>query len=98
MTLTHTPPRGHIATEASPPPWRPEYPDSTVTIPQLSRKSIAKVWATAAIPMGVLSWVVAPIVARSLDGEHAFLRALLLCMTAGLIWQFVLVMALVRRE
>jgi uncharacterized protein len=98
MSFTETLPRAHHAVEVSPPPWRPEYPDSTVTIPQYSRRSIVAVWAAAAIPMGVLSWVVAPIVARSLDGEFGLVRALLASLTVGLVWQFVLVMALVRRE
>jgi membrane protease YdiL (CAAX protease family) len=47
--------------------------------------------------MGVLAWVVAPLVAGRLDGPLALPRALLALLTVGLIWQFVLVV-LVYRE
>ena len=55
-------------------------------------------WAAAAVPMGVLSWVVAPAVAAHLDGPLPFARALIVCMAVGLVWQFVLVVALVAGE
>jgi len=48
--------------------------------------------------MAVLAWVVAPLLAALLPGDEAFLKALLLCITAGLIWQFVLTLILTRRE
>jgi membrane protease YdiL (CAAX protease family) len=69
-----------------------------VPLPQYSRKRVLGTWAAAALPMGVLSWGVAPLLAQSLHGPTALLRALIVCITAGLVWQFVLVLALVRRE
>jgi membrane protease YdiL (CAAX protease family) len=46
----------------------------------------------------VLAWVVTPLVARELSGPAPQARALILALTAGLVWQFVLVAILVRRE
>ncbi|MEA2284491.1 MAG: protease family protein [Solirubrobacteraceae bacterium] len=67
-------------------------------VPQLRLGQILAVWAAAAVPMGLLAWVVAPIVAGHLDGAATLPRALIMTLTAGLAWQFVLVMILVRRE
>lgn len=69
-----------------------------VVIPQYSRSQVAKVWAAAALPMAAAAWVVTPVMATVLDGPTAFPRALILSLTLGVIWQFVLVMGLVRRE
>jgi uncharacterized protein len=65
---------------------------------QYSLRQICGVWAAAALPMAALAWLVAPALARILDGATAWPRALLLCMTAGLVWQGGLVLSLVRRE
>src|SRR5215217_6127527 len=65
---------------------------------QYSLAQILAVWAAAALPMGALAWVVAPLVADQLDGPLALPRALLALLTVGLIWQFVLVVVLVYRE
>ena len=65
---------------------------------QYSLVQILAVWAAAALPMGVLAWVVAPLVAGQLDGPAPLIRTLLALLTVGLIWQFVLVMVLVYRE
>jgi membrane protease YdiL (CAAX protease family) len=67
---------------------------------QYSLAQILAVWAAAAIPMAVLAWVVAPLLGALLAGDErtSFAKALLLCITAGLIWQFVLTLILVRRE
>jgi uncharacterized protein len=67
-------------------------------IPQYSLRKILAVWAAAALPMGLLAWVLAPWLADRLDGPNQLPKALLLCLTAGLIWQFVLVVVLVARE
>ena len=48
--------------------------------------------------MGVLAWIVAPWLRDQLGGDEPFAQALLICLTAGLIWQFVLVLILIRRE
>jgi CAAX protease family protein len=67
-------------------------------LPQYSRRKIAGVWAAATLPMGLLSWVAAPWLADRFDGPGQLTKALLLCLTAGLVWQFVLVLGLVARE
>jgi uncharacterized protein len=65
---------------------------------QYSLAQVLAVWAAAAVPMAVLAWVVAPLLGGLLAVEAAFIKALLLCLTVGLVWQFVLTMILVRRE
>jgi uncharacterized protein len=71
-----------------------------VEIPQYGRWAILAIWAAAALPMAALSWLVAPAVAGLLAGEAnvPLVKALTASMTAGLIWQFVLVVTLVARE
>jgi membrane protease YdiL (CAAX protease family) len=65
---------------------------------QYSLAQILAVWAAAAVPMAALAWVVAPWLAARLGGPLALPRALLVLLTLGLIWQFVLVLLLVHRE
>ena len=89
MTITEVP----ITSVPATAPVRPE-PE----LPQLTRRRVLAIWAMAALPMAVLSWVVAPILARRFDGDAAWPQALLVALTFGLVWQGVLVMALVRRE
>jgi membrane protease YdiL (CAAX protease family) len=74
--------------------------ESAVDIPQSSRRAIVAVWAAAALPMAVLAWLVAPVLAPHLggDGNVPMFKALFSCLTAGLAWQFVLVLILVARE
>jgi hypothetical protein len=50
--------------------------------------------------MAALAWLVAPALADRLSGEGnlPLSKALLLCITVGLIWQFVLVVILIWRE
>jgi membrane protease YdiL (CAAX protease family) len=77
-------------------------PAGALAAGQYSLAEIMTIWAAAAIPMAVLGWVVAPAVGDSIDfgvGEanrEIFARAVFL--TLGLIWQFGLVLILVRRE
>jgi uncharacterized protein len=91
VDVTHAP-------EARVSPPAPRGPE--VEIPQYRRSAIVGIWAAAALPMGALSWVVAPAVAQRLSGEAnvPLVKALTLLLTAGLIWQFVLVVLLVARE
>jgi CAAX protease family protein len=72
----------------------------SVEIPQYSILKILAVWAAAALPMAALAWLVAPALEDSFGGAEnvPLVKALLICLTAGLIWQFVLVVVLVRRE
>jgi membrane protease YdiL (CAAX protease family) len=73
---------------------------SAVEIPQYSRRKIMAIWAAAALPMAALSWLVAPALADrfSGDGIVPMAKALIICLTFGLVWQFVLTMALVWHE
>src|SRR3954447_19197698 len=61
---------------------------------QYSLAEILGVWAAAAIPMGVLAWVVAPLLRDQLGVPEPLAKALLILLTLGLIWQFVLVLIL----
>jgi membrane protease YdiL (CAAX protease family) len=66
---------------------------------QYSLVKILAIWAAAALPMGILGWVVYP--ALTPDRLTNPLRAgviRVLLMTAGLVWQFVLAMIIVYRE
>jgi uncharacterized protein len=47
--------------------------------------------------MAILSWIIAPAIANG-DGIENLVRPLIACLTAGLIWQFVLAIALVGYE
>ena len=73
---------------------------SKFAIPQYGLGRIFAVWAAAALPMGVLAWLVAPAVKDSFagTGNVPMFKALMVCLTAGLVWQFVLVAILVGRE
>jgi CAAX protease family protein len=79
---------------------RAEEADRYAGIEQYSLVRILGVWAVAALPMGVLAWIVAPALADRLSGEGdvPMLKALLLALTAGSIWQFALVVGLVWSE
>jgi uncharacterized protein len=82
----------------TPPPGQPEAP--AVVVPQYRLGGVLAVWAAAALPMAALAWLVAPVVADRLTGPGyvPMVKALLACLTVGLIWQFVLVLLLVGRE
>jgi membrane protease YdiL (CAAX protease family) len=71
--------------------------ERAITVTQYSKKGIFMIWASAAIPMATLSWIVAPAVADGSDIE-SMIRPLLACMTIGLVWQFILAMGLVGYE
>lgn len=77
---------------------RPARPAEGRALPQLGLFGVFAIWAAAAIPMGLLAWVAAPLLADQLSGPAALSRALLITLTAGLVWQFALVMSLVWRE
>jgi uncharacterized protein len=77
---------------------QPARPADERALPQLGLRGIIAVWAAAALPMGLLAWVGAPLLADQLSGPNALIRALIITLTAGMVWQFVLVMGLVWRE
>jgi uncharacterized protein len=72
--------------------------DRYAAVRQYSLAQILGVWAAAAVPMGVLAWIVAPWLRDQLGGDEPLAQSLLILLTLGLIWQFVLVVILVRRE
>ena len=66
---------------------------------QYSLAKILGIWALAAVPMGILSWIVFPAVSPDVGSDPlgaGVTRIVLL--TVGLIWLFVLSMIIVRRE
>ena len=73
---------------------------SSVEIPQLRIRGILAVWAAAALPMAALAWLVAPVLADRFAGTGIvpMMKALIVCLDLGLVWQFVLVAILVGRE
>lgn len=89
------------ATAAAGRPVRPaaglEQPEPPA-LPQYSLRQILGLWAAAALPMAALAWLVAPWLAGVLEGSSAWPRAIVVSLTAGLLWQLVLVLVLVRRE
>jgi uncharacterized protein len=71
--------------------------DRYAGIKQYSLGQIVAVWAAATLPMGVLAWIVAPALKDNFSGAGnvPMAKALLLVLTAGLIWQGVMVAGLV---
>src|SRR5690606_37223620 len=66
--------------------------------PQYGWWSVLAIWAAATLPMGLAAWVVAPAFADASRGALLLLQPLVLALTAGLLWQVVIVAFLVRRE
>ena len=66
---------------------------------QYSLAKILGIWALAAVPMGILGWIVFPLLAPDFESDplgSGVTRVVLL--TLGLVWLFVLSMIIVRRE
>ena len=66
---------------------------------QYSLATILGIWALAAAPMGILGWIVFPLLAPDMESNplgSGVTRLVLL--TLGLVWLFVLSMIIVRRE
>ena len=66
---------------------------------QYSLAKILGVWALATVPMGILGWIVFPLLAPDFESDplgSGVTRVVLL--TLGLIWLFVLSMIIVHRE
>lgn len=99
-TLTWPRPRREDRSRTAPPAGRVtvEAEDRYRDVEQYGLGKILAVWAAAALPMGILAWLVAPWLSHRIGGRDPFIEAVLICFTAGLIWQFVLTMALVRQE
>jgi membrane protease YdiL (CAAX protease family) len=73
---------------------------SEVEIRQYGLWTILGVCAAAALPMAALAWLVAPAIESQFGGTGnvQLAKALIVCLTIGLVWQFVLVATLVWRE
>jgi uncharacterized protein len=65
---------------------------------QYSPAAVLAIWAAAAVPMAALAWIVAPALAGPAATERAFAVTLIAALTAGLVWQSVLVLGLVFHE
>jgi uncharacterized protein len=66
---------------------------------QYSLAKILGIWALAAAPMGILSWIVFPLLALEFESNPlGFSVTLLVVLTLGLVWLFVLSMIIVYRE
>jgi membrane protease YdiL (CAAX protease family) len=99
-------PRRRIRMTVSYPLTKPGLPSqaevevSEVEIPQYGLGAILAVWAAAALPMAALAWLVAPALEDRFagNGNVPLFKALNVCLTIGLVWQFVLVAVLVWRE
>ena len=89
-----------MSTAIAYPAARPAEAAAAVEIPQYGRRAIVAIWAAAALPMAALAWLIAPAVKGQFagDGNVPMFKALVLTLTAGLVWQFVLVAVLVARE
>src|ERR671913_2457168 len=64
---------------------------------QYSLAKILGIWALAAVPMGVLSWIALPLLASGSD-PLGFGVTRVVLLTLGLVWLFVLSMIIVRRQ
>jgi membrane protease YdiL (CAAX protease family) len=66
---------------------------------QYSLAKILGIWALAAAPMGILGWIVFPLLAPDSGSDPlGFGVTRLVLLTLGLVWLFVLSMIIVRRE
>ena len=74
-------------------------PPSESLSEQYSLAKILGIWALAAAPMGILNWIVFPLLAPDFESDpFRFGITLLVLLTLGLVWLFVLSMIIVRRE
>lgn len=71
--------------------------DEAAGITQYTRRQVFAIWAAAALPMGFLAWIVAPAIANG-NSAASLVRPLLVCLAVGMVWQGVMVAALVYRE
>lgn len=85
------------ATEPSAPATTDRHTD-VPEVRQYSRAGVLAVWAAAALPMGLLAWVVTPAVAGDGASPRRFTLTLIVMLMIGLIWQAMLVLVLVARE
>jgi len=70
--------------------------NSTIDSQQYSIKKIIIIWALASFPMAILAWIITPLIGPIIYNQIGY--TLFLTMTIGLIWQFVLVLLIVKKE
>jgi hypothetical protein len=73
--------------------------ESTVQGPQSEQYSLAKIlaiWAVVSLPMGLLAWIIGPMISPHLPFHPGITHWLL--MIAGMIWQMVVSLVVLRRE
>jgi CAAX protease family protein len=74
-------------------------PDAAGRTEQYSLAKILGIWALAAAPMGILGWIVLPLLAPEAGSDpFGFGVTRLVLLALGLVWLFVLSMIIVRRE
>lgn len=88
---------GTTQNQLGPPGQRPSTstPASGGLPVQYSLAKILGIWAAATLPMGLGYWVITPAVA---DGPYDTVVLATVTLAAGLIWQFVLALLILRRE
>jgi membrane protease YdiL (CAAX protease family) len=69
--------------------------ESSIQIPQYSLMKVLLIWLAAAIPMGILGWIVAPALSVGSSSPGTVRIAIL---AVGLAWEFALVVILLRQE
>jgi len=67
-------------------------------VKQYSRARTFGLWAAAAVPMGILAWVVAPWLSHHLGGREPLGEALLILFNIGLLWILALTLVIIRWE
>jgi membrane protease YdiL (CAAX protease family) len=79
---------------------RPVAAVSPIDVPQYRIRGILAIWAAAAVPMAALAWLAAPALEDRFagTGNVPLFKALNVCLSLGLVWQFLLVAGLVWRE
>jgi membrane protease YdiL (CAAX protease family) len=63
---------------------------------QYSLAKILGIWASVALPMGLIHWVISPILIPRVDMEPGFLYLILIAL--GLVWEGVVAYLILRRE
>lgn len=96
--MTITTPTIQRAPAATAAPAPPREADRYAGIKQYSLRTVLGLWAAAAVPMGLLAWVIAPWLKGQLSTRDPFIDALMICFNAGLLWILALVLVTVRRE
>ena len=93
-SITATVPRALVGREEA------EALDRYQAVRQYSLAKVLGVWAAAAVPMGLLAWVVAPALEDNFSGTGnvPIFKAVVLLLTAGMAWQFVLTAILIWTE